>query len=667
MANSAANLKANTVINPQLLSAFDKAVDRILKAATGGAGVDAAVTLQAELEVRGRMEELLRKYECEIRAKHDQALAAQSDRQRHKDKLTRQRTALQTVGKENITPAQGRGNAGPSHVADAKLLAERERNMTERERALMVRERKVADLRRKNEERKMDLEVLEMRIKDQSAVHAQSQMQPMQSAMDQELKDFKRKCAAEEEQVIASSKQAVAGREQKVSQLEARIRERERAVSSVEADIVRREKDVAVAESAVRSREPENREQLLAAQQQLRALESTASERQERLEQADRQLYAHSQAFEEKLRTGRESLARQEGVVAKRHRELDNWEQVILGRDRSAKEAEHAFTSREKHLKDRERQVTDQDKRQHDSLQRIRCRLSDQEKEKARAKREVEELQEQLASQEQDSIRRRQHIDGLEQTVARERSKLSMDQRCCDNNPAEGGLWRRREAEERLRLCSEAAELATRAQDLERREAVYLQERADLAVLETKLGSSEQALAERDARQREGEQQVAALQSGLASWERSLQDREQAASDRQAELTRARTQEAELTTLERTMVSREELLAQTKQLLEEREQRLLANEEQFTSREAQQAELEDKSEQASCSGSQPHLHSGRPRKTARKQVGQAATAAVTQPVHSMSRGSAPPSLALPRAAGLGINPGAFWLEHQQRF
>mmetsp|Transcript_136789 Transcript_136789/g.266063 ORF Transcript_136789/g.266063 Transcript_136789/m.266063 type:complete len:629 (+) Transcript_136789:43-1929(+) len=618
-----------SLTSSQLLTAFDEAVGRILKAATGGACVDGAVALQAELEVRGRMEALFSKYECETRAKHDRDLAAQVERRRQKDKLTRQRIALQTVGKENITHLQGVGNAGagPSHVADAKLLADWERKVAEQERALMVRERRVAQLSRTNVEREQDLEVLEMRIKDHSHVQSKSQMQSMQRAMDQEFKDFKRKCVAEEEQVIASSKQAIAGHQQKVLLLEARISERERAVSSVEADIARRHKDVAVAESAIRSRERENKEKLLKAQQQIRALESTASERQERLQQADRQLHVQTQALENKLRTGREALAKQDGVVAKMQRELDNFEQVILGRDRSAKEAEHAFASRERQLEDRERQVTERDKQQHDSLQNIRCRLADQEMEQERAKKEVDKLQEQLASQEQDSIRRRRHLDDMEQTLARERSKLSTDQRRCDENSAEGELRRRREAEEGSRLCAEAAELGAQAQALERREAVYLQERADLAVLETKLGSNEQALADREARQREVGQQAAALQSGLANWERSLQDRERAASDRQAELVRARAQDAELDILERTLVSQEEALAQKEQQLGEREQRLLASEEQFTSHEAtikaQQAELEDKlvHEQASCGGTQSHLRIGRPWKTARKQVG----------------------------------------------
>lgn len=599
-----------------LVSAFDEAVGRILKAATGGAAGDDEAMLWAEFEVRGRIEELLRRYESETRAKHHKALA--SVRQKHQDKLTRQRTALQAIGKENVLPAQGGGTAGPSHMADVKLLAEREKTVTERERSLVFLERKLAKLSQNNVEREQDLEVLEMRIKDQS------------SMKEQELRDFKRRCATDQDQALASCKQDIAGRKDKLLQLEARIGERERAVSSAEADIGRRAKNVAVAESAMRSRERASREQLLALRQQLLASEATVSERQERFDQADRQLYAHSRALEEKLHADRESLTRREGVVAKRQRELDSLEHFLLGRECSVKEAEHAFSSRERQLEDRERRVTEQEKQLHDSLQRMKCRLADQENETARTKREVDALQEDLASQEQDFSRKRQHLDELEQIVAQERSKLSIDEQRCDSS-TEADLWRRREAEERSRLCFEAAELAARAEALERKEAEYLQGRADLAVLQTKLDSNQQSLTDRSARQRESEQNATALHSGLVNWERELQHRERAASESRAELTRARAQEAELTNLERTVVAREEASAQREQQLAEREQRLMASEQQFTSHDrAQRAEREctvGVQEQASSCDGDPHfLYGSRPRKTARKQVAQAAVA-----------------------------------------
>lgn len=242
---------------------------------------------------------------------------------------------------EKTNPAT-KQHAAQSHDAyDAQLL--------EREHALALREQRADEQNRAHEEKIMDLEVLEMRLKERT--RALNEREAADKTRTLELSQLSNieNCQREAQQ-CAEREQRLVAREEQLAQAESACSERELAAAKREETLQRAERQLRLQEAGILG---EHR--ISQADAALAVKERSLAAREEALERREKELQA-KQAREESIYEREARVARLESALAERERRAAKEEANIAAQAKSLVARSRELTVRESGVAERQRQ-----------------------------------------------------------------------------------------------------------------------------------------------------------------------------------------------------------------------------------------------------------------------------------------------------------------------
>lgn len=451
----------------KLINAHDQAVVRVLSvfraACSGGTSCSSSCKVpeaqpppldevKLELAVRACLEELVQTYELESDDRLQQELSRERDLQKWRFALRQQRAAL--VEQHNAEPVGGEeqsSNPLAAAVPGPEELA--------RERDLQERERQVALDSRANEEKRMDLEVLEDRLNQQGErLKMLTQREALVSDRELRVQECSRDL------------------EDRLRQHDHGVRRQNEACSKAECELAAKEASLSERECEMERREHAQEEASRQARQITFDAERKLSEREAALAQTERTLEQDQQSYERRAR----ELADAETAVQHRLEEVARRERSLAEeRERAASLAEreqrvlHDLETREAALAQRE--------------QASRHELAAT----AASAQEIEQREADLAQREEVLVRLEQREAGLVQHEEEQRQRFD--------------AWERRLVEQGRSLAAERdAVSAAAAQRVEQEGG----RASSLEVREARVAEVERNLAERERSHREKERQL---------------------------------------------------------------------------------------------------------------------------------------------------------------
>lgn len=242
---------------------------------------------------------------------------------------------------EKTNPAT-KQHAAQSHDAyDAQLL--------EREHAVALREQRADEQSRAHEEKIMDLEVLEMRLKERT--RALNEREAADKTRTLELSQLSNieNCQREAQQ-CAEREQRLVAREEQLAQAESACSERELAAAKREETLQRAERQLRLQEAGILG---EHR--ISQADAALAVKERSLAAREEALERREKELQA-KQAREESIDEREARVARLESALAERERRAAKEEANIAAQAKSLVARSRELTVRESGVAERQRQ-----------------------------------------------------------------------------------------------------------------------------------------------------------------------------------------------------------------------------------------------------------------------------------------------------------------------
>jgi len=339
----------------QLLQECDETVACIAQILQNSSHASTPATTTVEPQVRACLEELLHSFERSMEERSSRSLAEQRQQLENLFHLRQSRDVFSRDAlKENLGSAANAGVASSAHKKEScsdREPVESDRRLVEMQQAITKSEQKSTRLQRRLDDKHLDLEVIELRLKERAAeleqkIHAseaelaQANLQLCaQAQREDDSKALQRTMAEQREKQesnlfeLATRESILKGEEVAQQERDQRLLRREYAVSAREEDLSKSERTQRDAVQRFRHRTSEQEAEHSESERQLDERRMEVRAKEESVAARERAIEARVAGSEQELRERLDAAAVNADFVSKRLAELVSREECVRARE----------------------------------------------------------------------------------------------------------------------------------------------------------------------------------------------------------------------------------------------------------------------------------------------------------------------------------------------